>query len=234
MNKYTIFLLSIIILNACSPSINRTMRSIPQPTNTSKRSIQTPAIEISNSSTAEVLSLEVNEIDQLISILYASDPSLPGYDPQSVAYSQFPLALEKLSEFGPDAIDAASHLAHAITYPRPEAAQAAVTLISLGPEITATTIPVLIDNLSNPSPQGRISSLIVLASMQKTASCSASKIGPLLWDPDPMVRSAAAYALGNVTGNNLISMEVIFDIDLTIPNGIPAELTGRIYYKIGS
>jgi hypothetical protein len=223
MNKFTIFLLSIVLLNACSPSNLRAMQSISQPTNASKISFQTPTIEISKSSTAQKLPPEVNKIDQLISILYASDPALPGYDPQSVAYSQFPLAIEKLSGLGPEAIDAAAHLAHAITYPRPEAAQAAATLISLGPEISATTLPILIDNLSNPSPQVRASSLMVLGSIQKTASCSASSIGPLLWDPDPIVRSAAAYALGSVTGYDLISMEVIFDIDLTISNGIPPD-----------
>ncbi len=49
--------------------------------------------------------------------------------------------------WGRGAVDAASYMAHAISFPRPDSYLAAQALTELGPEITATTIGILLDNL---------------------------------------------------------------------------------------
>jgi hypothetical protein len=86
-------------------------------------------------------------VDRLVRIIEASDPDLPTYDPNSRLSAEFSAALQQLATMGPHAIDAAATLAAAIAYPRPDAYLAAQTLIALGPEIAATTLPVLIRNL---------------------------------------------------------------------------------------
>ena len=143
-------------------------------------------------------------VDELITIIYASDPDLRQYDPQSTPYAEFPDALKQLSAMGPEAVDAASHIAHAISFPRPDSNLAAQTLISLGPDITATTLGILIDNLRSQRPQARLYSTIVLGTVGGKASCAVGHIGPLLWDADPYVRYAAADALEKITGKDLL------------------------------
>lgn len=147
-------------------------------------------------------------VDDLIQVLYTSDPDLPQYNPQSLSYAQFPDALEQLSVMGSKAIDAAAHIAHAISFPRQEANLAAKTLITLGPDITATTIPVLIDNLHSQRSNSRLYSVIVLGTVKEKASCAIGNIGPLLWDSDPKVRFASAFALENITGKDLFPSDI--------------------------
>jgi len=142
-------------------------------------------------------------LDDLIKIIYASDPNSPLYDPESNSYAEFPNVMQQLSGMGPEAIDAASHIALAISFPREDSYLAAQTLVSLGADITVTTLPTLIDNLHRQSPAPRLYSAIVLGRVGKAASCSVGDIGPLLWDADPSVRSAAAYALARITGEDL-------------------------------
>jgi len=94
-------------------------------------------------------------------------------------------------------------IALAISFPREDSYLAAQTLISLGPDITATTLPILIDNLHRQRPAPRLYSAFVLGMVGKAASCSVGDIGPLLWDADPSVHSAIAYALARITGEDL-------------------------------
>jgi hypothetical protein len=179
------------------------MRYIPAHSQPSSPTlIPTPSEPISASQTTASQAY-IPMLGDLIKIIYASDPNSPLYDPESGSYAEFPNVMQQLSGMGPKAIDAASHIALAISFPREDAYLAAQTLISLGPDITATTLPTLIDNLHSQRSAPRLYSAIVLGTVGKTASCSVGDIGPLLWDADPSVRSAAAYALARITGEDL-------------------------------
>jgi hypothetical protein len=151
--------------------------------------------------------------EALSEILWVSDPSLPQYDPNSSAYAEFPNAIQQIAAMGEDASDAADDLAVAIRYPRQDAYLAAQALLKLGPDITGTTIPLLIDNLRNEKTETRTYSLILLASVGERASCAVAKIAPLLWDPDPSVRSASAFALKKTAGGGLIGKD--YEIPIT-------------------
>jgi hypothetical protein len=85
---------------------------------------------------------------------------------------------------GPEGIDAADDLTMAITYPRQDSYLAAQAIIALGPEITSTYLPILIDNLKNQEPEVRVYSVILLGFTGERGSCAAGNIEPLLWDPD--------------------------------------------------
>jgi hypothetical protein len=141
---------------------------------------------------------------ELIQILYASDPDTSYYAPGSQEFAAFPQALQLLSDLGPGAIDAASLMAKAISFPRRDAYLAAEALLWLDPQITATAIPILLDNLHSPRADVRLYSVLVLASLGELASCAVADIAPLLWDPDPLVRSAAAVALDLITDEDLV------------------------------
>lgn len=156
-----------------------------------------------------ISTVQSDNIEDLIQILYASDPESPQYNPQSIQYAQFPDALEKLSAMQSKANNAASHIAKAISFPRQEAVLAAKTLISYGPDITALAIPALIDNLHSQNSKSRLYSLIVLGTVKEKASCAIGDIAPLLWDNDPEVRFASAFALENITGKNLLPNNII-------------------------
>jgi hypothetical protein len=82
-------------------------------------------------------------IDDIRAIIYASDPASPQYDPKSTAYADFPDAIKKLSTMS-NAVDAAGDLAGAINFPRQDSYLAAQALITLGAEITSTTIVTLL------------------------------------------------------------------------------------------
>ncbi len=167
--------------------------------------------------------IDPRRVDHLIDILYVSDPALPQYDPQSAAYAQFADALEQLSAMGPRAVDAASHIAHAISFPRPEAILAARTLIAFGPDITATTIPILMDNLHDARPQSRLYSLIVLSTVTEKASCALGDVGPLLWDADAEVRFASAFALQKISGKDFLPNDIQVNPDPLSANGMLAD-----------
>ena len=165
-------------------------------------------------------------------ILYASDPSLPQYNPNSAAYAEFPSVINQIAGMGADAVDAADDLAVAIRFPRPDSYLAAQALLKLGSDITATTIPLLMDNLAG-KPETRLYSVILLGSVGKRASCAVGKTAPLLWDPDPLVRSAAALALEKITGQDLVAGE--YEVQITpsfIASSISADTPeGRVVEK---
>jgi len=193
--KHTQFLLLFWLFVACTP--NRVARPtiLEQPT-------------IIKSSNAPTLSVDI-----LRESIWASDPSLPQYDPESSAFAEFPQIVKQVSEMGADAIDIASDLAVAIRFPRQDSYLAAQALLKLGPDITASTIPLLIDNLQDEKPETRSYSLILLGSIGNRASCAVGNIAPLLWDADPNVRSTAALALEKITEENLIENE--YEVPIT-------------------
>lgn len=185
-----------------------------------------PTTNISLTPTMGISSMppSARTVQDLIEIIYASDPDLPQYDPGSSDYAEFPDALKQLSGMGEGAIDAASQLAVAITYPRQDAYLAAQTLLALGPDITATTIPVLIDNLHNQRPEVRTYSIVLLGSVGSRGSCAVGDVAPLLWDSDPHVRSSAALALEKITGRDLIPGEYEIAISPSfLANSISAD-----------
>lgn len=195
VQKYIKSIFILLILTACAP-ISTTM-----PAPTVSDIVLPTATKISNTQPA------TQSVDELIKIIYASDPALPQYDINSVAYAEFPDALKQLSSMGLGAIDAASHLGVAITFPRQDSYLAAQTLLALGPDITATTLPNLRDNLQSQKPEARMYSAILMGSIGKQASCAVGDLAPLLWDSDPRVRTAAAFALEKTTEQDLISNE---------------------------
>jgi HEAT repeat protein len=144
-------------------------------------------------------------VDDLIAIIEASDPASSTYDPESAAYAEFPAALKQLAVLNSSTNNAASMLAYALGFPRQDSFLAAQALISLGPDWAATTLPTLISYLSDPRPEIRMVSAIVLSIIGDKASCSLGDIGPHLWDADPYVRSSAALAIQGITGKELVA-----------------------------
>lgn len=191
--KYAAILLFFWFLSACTPNV-----VTPQPVTPTVFELPTPT-EADNS--------PVPSADALSEILWVSDPSLPRYDPASSAFADFPNAIRQISSLGANAIDAADDLAIAIRYPREDSYVAAQALLELGADITATTIPLLIDNLHNEKVETRIYSLVLLASVGDRASCAVGEIAPLLWDSDASVRSATASALEEIAQQELVKSD---------------------------
>mgnify|MGYP000283039203 CR=1 FL=1 len=154
----------------------------------------------------------VQSVESLIEMIYISDPTLPQYNPDAVAYSRFPEIVQQIGNMGIDGIDAASHLAAAIRFPRPDSYLAAQALLKMGGEVTITTVPVLVDNLDDTKPNTRIYSVILLASVGKPSSCAIGKIAPLLWDTDPSVRTSAALAIETITEQDFVASEYEIEI----------------------
>jgi len=197
LNIITI-LLGAFVLASCAPAAKVVPAATVIPGLTSITSTATPILTLT--------------LDDIRAIIYASNPESPHYDPNSPAYAEFPQAVKQLSTM-PDAIDAAGDLAIAITYPRQDSYLAAQTLVSLGSDITSTTIVTLFGNLDSgrvhhQSPDALIYSIILLSSTGNRASCAVGNIGPLLWHPDSRVRSAAAFALERITGQDLIPGQI--------------------------
>jgi hypothetical protein len=190
MQKYAKFLLFFWLFASCTSNV-----APPQATTPTVSELPT-VVTVSNSPTPSA--------DALSEIIWASDPSLPQYDPNSSAFSEFPNVVKQISDMGDNAIDAADDLAVAIRFPRQDSYLAAQALLKLGPDITATTAGLLIDNLNEKS-EARIYSLILLASVGKRISCAVGDIAPLLWDTDSFVRSATALALEKITEQDLVA-----------------------------
>jgi len=164
-------------------------------------------------------------VDDLVQILYASDPDSKYYIDNSSEFAEFSHALEQLSDMGTGAIDAASMIAKAISFPRRDSYMAAEALLSLGPDIASTTIPILLDNLNSQRSEVRAYSTFVLASIGGPASCAVAEISHLLWDTDMFVRAAAAIALDNITGVDLVEEYYKFipeeHVNLSMPGDDP-------------
>lgn len=197
------------LLAACSP-VTKIMVPVPaSPTynsalkGTARPSLPTATIP-ATATNAKPVNHPTQSVEDLRMIIYSSDPANPQYDPRSGQYAEFADTMKQLSAMGPNAIDAAGDIAHAISFPRQDSNLAAQTLISLGPDITATTLDLLIDNLHSQRSETRMNTAIVIGTIGKNASCAVGDIGPLLWDIDPKVRFTAAYALEGITGKDLL------------------------------
>ncbi len=193
----------IMILSACATHSAPT--ATLSPTNTPPTTPSaTPVTSYHTPSQQEI-------VDALINIIEASDPASHVYDPKSLAYQDFPLALPELARLNSASNSAASELAYAIGFPRPDSILAAKALISLGPEWAGTTLGQLTDHLKDPRPEVRLYSLIVISIIGPDGSCALEQVGPLLWDRDPQVRTAAALAAQSLSGRALVSN--VYSID---------------------
>ncbi len=203
MRNLCTFVMSAMLLAACGahavPAVTPSLTSVPLSTKTSP-----PPASYHTPSPAQV-------VDALINIIEASDPASTHYDPNSLAYTDFPLAVAELAKLNSETNNAASELAYAIGFPRPDSSLAATALISLGPAWAGTTLPILLDHLHNPSPRVRLYSLIVLTTIGPDGSCALRDIGPLLWDNDSLVRTAAALASQSLSGHTLVSKTYAID-----------------------
>ena len=199
---------------------------------TRKRSLLLLALLLTTACTSDPppLSGASTPVAALIDTIYVSDPSLPQYDPDAAEYAEFPGAVGQLAEMGEDAIDAASHLAVAMRFPRPDSFLAAQALLSLGPDITAAALPHLIDNLRYDRSEVRIYSALLVGSVGAAASCAVADVAPLLWDDDPQVRTTAALALEKVTQRDLVEdeIEVPLTPSLTVDSLAPDTPPGKI------
>lgn len=211
MRRYAKLLLCCCFFAACTPTGATVQPAAPtvsmSPTSTTERNLQTLSVEA------------------LSEVIWVSDPSLPQYDPNSSEFAEFPAVVKQISDMGADAVDTADDLVVAIRYPRQDSYLAAQALLKLGPDITATTIPLLIDNLCNEKTETRIYSLILLASVGNRASCAVGNIAPLLWDSDPSVRSAAALTLEKTAGQDLVESDFeVFITPLFLANSITPDI----------
>ena len=205
-NIGTVFLV-VFILVSCAPAVKVVPTETAIPTLALPPILPTPTITPTPTLT----------IDGIRAIIYASNPESPQYDPKSTPYAEFPEAVKQLSTMS-NAIDAAGDLAGAINFPRQDSYLAAQALITLGTDITSTTIVTLFSNLDssyhpNQKSEALIYSIILLSSTGSRASCAVGNIGPLLWHSDSKVRSAAAFALEKITEQDLIASQ--YEIEIT-------------------
>ena len=211
------FVFALLLFTACTP-ISATAQS------PSATGIILPA-----ATKTSITQPSARTIDDLRAIIYASNPESPQYDPKSTTYAEFPEAVKQLSMMGSNAVDAAGDLAIAITFPRQDSYLAAQALIALGTDIIATTIVTLFGNLDssnlhNQKPESLIYSIILLSSTSNRASCAVGNIGPLLWNSDSIVRSAAAFALERITEQDLVASQ--YEIKITpsfLANSVSAD-----------
>jgi hypothetical protein len=201
--KIVIVLLIAYILVSCAPAVKVVPTETYVPTLT-----LIPVPPASTITPTPTLTFE-----DLTSIIFASNPESPLYDPKSTAYAEFPEAVKQLSMMGTNYFSALSDLAFAITFPRQDSYLAAQALILVGRDARASTISVLFSNLDssyypNQKPEALIYSTILLDSIGNDASCAVGNIGPLLWHSDSKVRSAAAFALERITNQNLLQVSM--------------------------
>lgn len=117
---------------------------------------------------------------------------------------EFIIVVGELWKRGPRAAKAAPYLAIAMAYPRRDSIQAGNALISMG-ALAKEGIPNLISNLQNQRADVRQMSAFVLGTIGESALCTVPNIAPLLWDKDEFVRTSAAAAIDNITGESLVS-----------------------------
>ncbi len=197
MHKLYVFITSALMLAACATPAATPATASPTNTHLLSQSLP-PATSYLTPSPEQIVAALINTIE-------ASDPASHLYDPDSLAYQDFPLALAELAKLNSESNSAASELAYAIGFPRPDSTLAAKALLSLGPTWAGTTLPILLDDLKNPRPEVRSYSLIVIATIGHDGSCALGQVGPLLWDRDSQVRTAAALAAQGLSGHVLVS-----------------------------
>ena len=212
------FVFALLLLTACSPIFATT----PAPL--------TAGIVSPTAAKISTPQRSARSMENLRAIIYASNPESLQYDPNSSVYAEFPEAVKQLAGMGPNAAEATGDLAAAITFPRQDSYLAAQALIALGPTMTGISIVTLFGNLDpgnlhNQKPEAIIYSAILLGSTGNYASCAVGNIGPLLWNSDAKIRSAAAFALASITGQDLVASQ--YKIEITpsfLANSIPADV----------
>jgi HEAT repeats len=137
-------------------------------------------------------------------------------DPENL----FVLIVDELEKRGVAAAEAAPTLAKALSYPRRDSVIASRALIAMG-QSAKSAIPDLIQDLENDRSDVRKYAAIVLGTIGKPADCTIPILAPLLWDPDPEVRSAVAAVLDIITGIDLV--ESTYEIDPTAPGILPRD-----------
>ncbi len=215
MRNLSVLVALIIVLSACATR--------PAPTPTRSPTNTPPATPSAPRATSYLTPSPAQITDALTNIIQASDPASHLYDPNSLAYRDFPVALPELAKLNSSSNSAASELAYAIGFPRPDSIRAAKALISLGPAWAGTTLPLLLDHLKNPRPEVRLYSLIVLSTIGPDGSCALGHVGPLLWDSDPQVRTAAALAAQGLSGRALVSNVYTIDPEHLSPTPVAAD-----------
>ena len=223
MRNLPMFVVSIMVLAACAtpPMPIATL----SPTNAPRATPSAAAV------TSYHTPSQQETVDALINIVEASDPASHFYDPKSLAYQDFPLALPELAKLNSASNSAASELAYAIGFPLPDSILAANALISLGPQWAGTTLPTLIGNLNNSRPEVRLYSLIVLSTIGLDGSCALGQVGPLLWDSDPQVRTAAALTAQSLSGHELVAGAYAIDPSHLSPTPVASDMPeGRIVH----
>jgi len=164
----------------------------------------TPKPSVEALATLSLILSPGQSVADLISIIEVSDPQSRTYDPKSTAYAQFQDVIRQLAQIGSsNVIGIPSMLAYAINFAHPDPYFTAQALIALGPDAATNTLPNLIGNVQSQNSGVRLASTIVLGTAGHSGACAVGHIGPLLWDPDPRVRSAAAWAISRITGENV-------------------------------
>jgi hypothetical protein len=212
-------ILLIFLLSSCSPLTGVTQPASPFPT---QPPIHPTAASLRPSTPLPTYTF-IAPIDNLIAILEVSDPASSTYDPSSSSYALFPQVLKDLAAINASTNDAASMIGYAMGFPRPDSILAADALISLGPDWAVNDMVGLIPYLTNPRADIRLYSLIVLSITGHNGSCSVGNIGPLLRDPDPYVRTAAALAIQGITGQELVSKVYAITPEHLSPNPVAAD-----------
>ena len=161
-------------------------------------------------------------VDELIALIEASNPSSPGYSPDTDEFTDFNNAIQALLDMGPDAAPAAPALAAALAFPRRDSYFAAWPLVGLQ-DLAGNSLPILIDNLHNDRAEVRRNSAYVLGTIGPTASCATEDLAALLWDPDPFVRTAASAALEGIAGNDLVDASFELRMDPATAGSVFAD-----------
>ena len=210
-------ILLILLLTSCEPMAGGVNTTPAFPTE-----IQVPSATASRSTDTHLPTYS-DPVDGLIAILEVSDPASSTYDPGSAAYAEFPDALKQLAALNSNSNNAASMVDYALGFPRQDSILAAQALISLGPVWAESELPRLIMYLTYQRPAVRMYSAIVLSITGNQGSCSLGNIGPLLWDPDPYVRTAAALAIQGIIGKDLVADQYAITPDHLSSNPVAAD-----------
>jgi uncharacterized membrane protein YqaE (UPF0057 family) len=212
-------ILIMFLLASCSPGRGTPQPATPFPT----QGHLLPTGTLLRTSTFLPTFTFIAPLDNLIAILEVSDPTSSTYDPSSASYALFPQTLKQLAALNSSSNNAASMIAYAMGFPRPDSILAADALITLGPDWAVTDMVTLIPYLTNPRAELRLYSLIVLSITGHNGSCSLGQVGPLLRDPDPYVRTAAALAIQGITGEKLVPSTFVVTPDLLSPTPVAAD-----------
>ncbi len=164
-------------------------------------------------------------VQDLVAIIEVSDPQSRTYDPHAIPYNQFQDAIRQLAQIGSSSeIDIPSMLAYSINFAHPDPFPEAQDLIALGPQNAATTLANLFGETQSPRSDVRLAVTLVMGVIGPEASCTVGQIGPLLNDPDPQVRSAAAWAVNRITKQDLAGTMGEISTNPLIISSVPADL----------